>query len=274
MAIRNILFQAFEGPAGKSVEDAAFSLAEIHGATLTALSVFDNTPIPSYVIPYVPANVAESYIDESRAAAKVLEERIKTREAATGIQAEWRYREGDVRAVFTQHAHYTDLLVVAQGTGDDVPIGPALNLAGDLVLTAGRPILVVPWHGVKTPIGKRVLVGWNGSTEATRAINDALPILEKADAVKVITVGEDEGRHLPGAEIAQHLARHGVKAEADRAGDNDGPASASLLFEAKDFGADLLVCGAWGHSRMFETVLGGVTRDLLRSMELPLLLSH
>lgn len=274
MSIRNILFHAFEGQAGQAVENAAFSLAETHGATLTALSVVDNTPIPSYVVPYVPANLAESYIDESRAAAKLIEDRIKAREAATGIQTEWRYREGEVRATFTQHAHYTDIVVLAQGTGDDVPIGPSLNLAGDLVLTAGRPVLVVPWRGFGNPIGKRVLVGWNGSTEATRAINDALPILVKADAVKVITVGEDEGRHLPGAEIAQHLARHGVKAEADRAGDNDGSASASLLFEAKDFGADLLVCGAWGHSRMFETVLGGVTRDLLRSMELPLLLSH
>ncbi|MGE0667810.1 MAG: universal stress protein [Sphingomonadales bacterium] len=274
MAIRNILFHAFEGDGGKAVEDAAFALAQAHGASLTALSVVDNMPIPSYVVPYMPSNLAESYVDESRAAARQLEARVKAREADTGIRVEWRYREGDVRALFAQHAHYTDMVMVGQGTGDDVPIGPAANLPGDLVLTAGRPVLVVPFRGAPSGIGRRVIIGWNASKEAARALNDALPILEKADAVKVLTVGEDDGRHLPGADIALHLARHGVKAEADHVHDSDGPAAATLMFEARDFAADLLVCGAWGHSRVIETVLGGVTRDLLRSMELPLLLSH
>ena len=274
MAIRNILFHALEGDGGKSIEDAAFALAQLHGASLTALSVVDNMPIPSHVAPYVPANLTESYVDESRAAAKKIEARIKSREDSTGVRTEWRYREGDVRAIFAQHAHYADIILVGQGTGDDVPIGPAANLPGDLVLTAGRPVLVVPWHGAPSVIGKRVVIGWNASKEATRALNDALPILEKAEAVKVLTVGEEDGRHLPGADIALHLARHGIKAEADHVNDSDGPAAATLTFEAKDFAADLLVCGAWGHSRVFETVLGGVTRDLLRDMQLPLLLSH
>ncbi|MEN3976683.1 universal stress protein [Emcibacter sp. SYSU 3D8] len=274
MAIRNILFHAFEGQAGQSIEDVAFSLAQLHGASLTALCVIENMLMPSYVVPYVPANIAESYIDEARAAARKIEERIKAREAATGIRTEWRYHEGDIRAIFAQHSHYTDLVLLAQGTGDDVPIGPANNLPGDLVLTAGRPVMVVPWHGASLTVGKRVIIGWNSSKEATRALNDALPILEKADAVKVLTIGDDDSRHIPGAEIAQHLARHGVNAEADHVADADGSPGSALVFEAKDFGADLLVCGAWGHSRMFETVLGGVTRDLLRGMELPLLLSH
>jgi nucleotide-binding universal stress UspA family protein len=274
MAIRNILFHAFEGEAGKAVEDVAFGLAQAHGATLTALNVVDNAPIPSYVVPYVPTNLTEVYIDEARAAAQQVEARVRVQERATGIETEWRYREGDIRAVFTRHAHYTDIIVLAQGTGSDVPVGPYLNLPDDLVLTAGRPVLVVPWKGAGASVGRRVLVGWNGSTEATRAVNDALPILEKADAVKILSVGEREDGHIPGAEIAQHLARHGVKAEADHVPDPEGSPADALLFEAQDFGADLIVCGAWGHSRMLETVLGGVTRDLLRKMELPLLLSH
>jgi nucleotide-binding universal stress UspA family protein len=272
MAIRNILFHAFEGAAGEAVEDAAFGLAATHGASLTALSVVDNTPIPAYVVPYVPPNLAESYVEESRALARQIEERVRAKETSTGLPVEWRYREGDIRAVFAQHAHYTDIAVVARG-GEDAPVGPALNLPGDLVLTAGRPVLVVPPAGVAR-IGSRVLIGWNGSTEATRAVNDAMPILQKADAVKVLTVGDEDTRHLPGAEISQHLARHGVRAEADHAIETDSSTYESLMFEVKDFAADLLVCGAWGHSRMFETVLGGVTRDLLRRAEVPLLLSH
>ncbi len=274
MAIRNILFHAFEGPAGQLLEDAAVAFASAHGATLTALCVIDNAPIPSYVAPYMPTNLAETYVEESRATAKQIENRVRAREAASGVSIEWRYREGDIRAIFTQHAHYTDIVMLAQGRSGEETIGPALNLPGDLVLTAGRPVLVLPWSGASATLGRRVLIGWNGSTEATRAVNDALPILQQADAVKVLTVGEEEGRHIPGAEITRHLARHGVKAEADHVPDSDGPAAATLIFKAKDFEADLVVCGAWGHSRMFETVLGGVTRDLLRGMELPLLLSH
>lgn len=274
MAIRNILFHAFEGEGGRSVENAAFALAEAHGASLTALSVVDSMPIPAYAVGYVSTDLTESYIAESRAAARLVEERLRAREGETGVRLEWRYREGDIRALFSQHAHYTDLVMVAQGTGDGVPAGLVPNLPGDLVLTTGRPVLVVPWNGAPSTIGKRVVVGWNGSKEAARALNDALPLLEKADAVKVLTVGEDDGRHLPGADIAQHLARHGVKAEADHVPKVEAPPAAILSAEAKDFGADLLVCGAWGHSRVFETVLGGVTRDLLRAMELPLLLSH
>ncbi len=274
MAIRNILFHAFDGDGGRSVEDAAFALAEAHGASLTALSVVDAMPIPSYAVAYVSTDLTENYIAESRAAAQLVEERLKAREAASGVRVEWRYREGDIRALFNQHAHYTDLVMLAQGTGDAVPAGLVPNLPGDLVLTAGRPVVVVPWTGAPSSIGKRVLVGWNASREAARALNDALPLLEKAEAVKVLTVSQGDGRHLPGAEIAQHLARHGVKAEADQVPKVEAPPATILSAEAKDFGADLLVCGAWGHSRVFETVLGGVTRDLLRRMELPLLLSH
>ncbi|MFN3232553.1 MAG: universal stress protein [Alphaproteobacteria bacterium] len=274
MAIRNILFHAFEGDAGKAVEDVAFDLAEQHGATLTALSIIDNTPIPAYVTPYVPANLAETYIGEARDMAQAVEARVKAREKSTGIETEWRAREGDIRGVFAQHAHYTDLCVLAQGAGDDIPVGPALNLAGDMVLAAGRPILVVPWKGTSAPIGNRILVAWNGSKEAARAVHDALPLLEAADAVKVLTVGPETTGHIPGAEIATHLARHGVKVEADHAIERDMSTSESLAAEAADFAADMMVCGAWGHSRMLETVLGGVTRDLLHEVPVPLFLAH
>ncbi len=274
MAIRNILFHAFEGDAGKAVEDVAYDLAAQHGASLTALSIIDNTPIPAYVMPYVPANLAETYVDEARTTSQTVEERVRAREKSTGIETEWRAREGDIRAVFSQHAHYTDLCVLAQGAGHDVPVGPALNLPGDLVLSAGRPILVVPWKGVPGSIGSRIMIAWNGSKEAARAVHDALPLLETADAVKVLTVGPEQTGHIPGAEIAGHLARHGVRVEADHAIERDMSTSESLAAEAADFAADVMVCGAWGHSRVLETVLGGVTRDLLHEVPVPLLLSH
>ena len=274
MTIRNILYHGFNGEAGEAVEQAAIRLADDHDASLTALSVVDNTPIPTYVMPYVPVNMAETYIDEARADAQKVKARCAESERTSGRSIEWRYAEGDIRAVFTQQARYTDLCVLAQGAGDNVPVGPSLNLPSDLVMSSGRPVLVVPWNWSGSHIGKRVVISWNGSKEATRALHDSMPILEKADAVKVITVGPEETRHIPGAETAQHLAQHGVNVEADHVIERDRSTAEAICDSVRDFGADLLVGGAWGHSRMLQTIMGGVTHDLLNNPPAPLFLSH
>jgi nucleotide-binding universal stress UspA family protein len=274
MTIRNILYHGFNGKAGDAVERAAVLLANDYDASLTALSVVDNTPIPTYVMPYVPVNMPESYIDEARADAQKVKARCTESERTSGRSIEWRYAEGNLRAIFTQHARYTDLCVLAQGAGDNVPVGPSLNLPSDLVLSTGRPILVVPWNWNGSHIGKLVVVAWDASREATRALHDSMSILERADAVKVITVGPEKTRHISGAETAQHLAHHGVKVEAEHIIERDRSTAEAICDAVKDFGADLLVSGAWGHSRMLQTIMGGVTRDLLHNPPAPLFLSH
>ena len=274
MAIRDVLFHAFEGESGEAVQNAATTIAVEHNATLTGLSVVDNAPIPTYVMPYAPVNMAESFIEDARVEAKKTGERVGAGESKSGVRTEWRYAEGNIREVFAVHARYTDLIVLAQGAGKNVPPGPALNLPGDLVLSAGRPILVVPWSWSGETIGKRVVVAWDASKEATRAMHDAMDILEKADAVKVLTVGPEETRHLPGAETAAHLSEHGVRAEADHVIERDLSTGEAIVQAARDFNADMIVSGAWGHSRVLETIMGGVTRYLLQHPPVPLFMSH
>jgi nucleotide-binding universal stress UspA family protein len=137
---------------------------------------------------------------------------------------------------------------------------------------------VVPYIGAATPPGKRVIVAWNGGREAARAVNDALPLLVAADQVDVVCVnpgrGEEDDADLPGADLCLHLARHGVKAEAQELVASDIEAGDLLLSRAADSGADLIVMGAYGHARWREVVLGGVTRQLLNQMTVPVFMSH
>jgi len=145
-----------------------------------------------------------------------------------------------------------------------------------LALGVGRPVLIVPRYGTFETVGERVLVAWNGSREATRAVHDALPLLKLASSVTVLSIDpeHDTGDRIPGADIALHLARHGVAAEGMSTVGLDISVGDLLLSRAADLGADLIVMGAYGHSRVRELVLGGATRHILQHMTVPVLMSH
>jgi nucleotide-binding universal stress UspA family protein len=144
-------------------------------------------------------------------------------------------------------------------------------------VTAGRPLLLVPYVGTYRKVGAKVLVGWAGTREATRAVHDSLALIEPDGDVTVLTIETTRPASdvIPGADIAAHLARHGLRVSAARTVVTDGLTPADALLDyASDLGADLLVVGGYGHSRMREMILGGVTRDLLRHMTVPVLMSH
>ncbi|TDI60479.1 MAG: universal stress protein [Alphaproteobacteria bacterium] len=274
MTYKDILFHAFEGEAGQNVQAAAIGLAKKQGAQVTGISVVDNTPIPSYVVPYVPANLGDTYLEEARRVAKSLLKQVEEAGRQNDVKVEWRYVEGDIRGVINLHSRYTDIVVLGQGAGDDVPIGPALNLADDLILSSSKPILSIPWQGDHANFGDTVVVAWNSSAQSSRAVQDALPILTNAAKVHVLTVGEENPSHLPGAEITAHLVRHGVNAEAAHLVRTSEAVGETILNYVAETGSDMIVCGGWGHSRLLETVMGGVTRHLLRHMTVPVLMSH
>ncbi len=147
-----------------------------------------------------------------------------------------------------------------------------------MALAVGRPVLVVPYAGRFEACGRRVLVAWNASRAATRAVNDAMPLLAGAETVTVLCVDPDEDRRahgdVPGADVAVHLARHGVKARVESTASGGIGVGNAVLSRASDIGADLLVMGAYGHTRVRELLLGGATRTILESMTVPVLLSH
>ena len=141
---------------------------------------------------------------------------------------------------------------------------------------SGRPVIVVPYIQ-KAPLKlERVMVCWDGSRAAARAIADAIPFLERARRVEVVIIANERGKQdeIEGADMGQHLARHGLSAEVKRTVADDVDVADMLLSHAADSGTDFIVMGGYGHSRLREFVLGGVTRSILRTMTAPVLMSH
>ena len=139
----------------------------------------------------------------------------------------------------------------------------------------GRPLVVVPYIQKRGLTLERVLACWDGSRTAARAIADAMPFLERAKAVDVVIVAEErKSDEMTGANMSEHLARHGVAANVKRIAKGDIAIEDALLSYAADSGADFMVMGGYGHSRLREFILGGVTRGILASMTVPVLMSH
>jgi nucleotide-binding universal stress UspA family protein len=193
-------------------------------------------------------------------------------------RAEWRTAHGFPTDVAAVHARYADLVILGQIDPTDRTAAIDSPRPEDVALSAGRPVLVIPYVGKFRSLGQRVLCGWNASREATRALNDALPLLRTADSVTVMTIdpliSREAHGEVPGADIALHLSRHRVRVSTEATVSGGIGVGNVLLSRASDLAADLLVMGAYGHSRLRELVLGGATRIVLESMTLPVLMSH
>ena len=174
-------------------------------------------------------------------------------------------------------ARYADLVVLGQTDTDEVLPAMMSDFPEYVVMYAGRPVLIVPYAGSFEHIGKKILVAWDGSMEASRAINGALPFLRQAHEVKVVVFNADKQVNVhgeqPGADIALYLARHGVNVDVLQE-TTDQDSGNALLSLAADTFADLLVMGCYAHSRFREVLLGGASRTVLESMTLPVLMAH
>ena len=280
MSYKDLLVVLGSDAASRGRMALAAALSERFAAHLVGLYPFPVPDIPRTLGYYNPSLFDPIFRELREKAQEVCDrEREAFEHAASlrGLSAEWRVTEG-LEADPAVHARYVDLTILGQldpDGGDTELIRPRPEL---VALASGRPILAVPYAGQFETVGRRVLIGWNATREATRAVNDAMPLLAAADVVTVLTIdareGPDAHGELPGADISLHLARHGVKATIERTVSAGVPAGEVLLSRAADLGADLLVIGAYGHSRMRELLLGGATRSILRSMTLPVLMSH
>jgi nucleotide-binding universal stress UspA family protein len=277
MQYQDILVHIDDGAATPGRLEVALELAERFDAHLTGVYVDPGLALPTLIDVPVSPNLIEELENEHRERRDRAEQQFRQTVERSAVKSEWRLAEGELGETLSRHARYVDLMVIGQEGADDqkMVIG---GLPDTVALTCGRPVLVVPYIGVKSAPGKHVIVAWNGSREAARAVNDALPILKGADKVAVMCAnpqrGELEGADLPGADLSLHLARHGVKAEAQTLEASDVEIGDLLLSRAADHGADLIVMGAYGHARWREVVLGGVTRQLLEQMTVPVFMSH
>ena len=194
-----------------------------------------------------------------------------------GASAESRIVESGLavlNALFAQFARHFDLSVVGQtehGKGVPEEIFPETVLFG-----SGRPVLVVPYIQKAGLNLNRVLVCWDESRAAARAVGDAMPFLARSKSIDVVTMvrNEEPRDELPGIDIAHHLARHKLKVDFKRIVAKDLDVANTILSHAADTGADLIVMGGYGHSKVREFILGGVTRGIFESLTVPALISH
>jgi nucleotide-binding universal stress UspA family protein len=190
----------------------------------------------------------------------------------SGVETGWRSIFGPPSAAIVQGAIAADLAIV--GPGDRSLLGNlSVASAGDVVLRSGRPVLVVP-EGVSTFDAKSVVVAWKDTPEAQRAVADALPFLKGASSVVVLAIDENDESKPGHAEAVAFLLRHGIAAKSESIPSKGADIGEVLLSYAKQKSAGLIVAGAYGHSRVREWVLGGVTRALLNNETVPVLFSH
>jgi len=190
--------------------------------------------------------------------------------AGADVKAVWRDTTGRETDVVASAGRLTDLIIIGRPDAEtETPLAATLDAA---LFDTGRPVLVAP-PAVPPSIGARAVLAWNGSAQAARVVAGALPILRKAEQVTVVTVGEI-GRSPSATDLVAYLGRHDVRATHEAIAADHGPVGAALLKHAKQIQADLLIMGAYGHSRLREMILGGATRDVLGVSDLPLLMAH
>jgi nucleotide-binding universal stress UspA family protein len=256
--------------------DYAVSLGASFGAHLVGVSFIYDPVIPDGTLGGIPVDVIELQREENSREAKAAAERFDARAKAAGVSVETRLLEGSVgggATRFGEMARRFDLAVIGQaqrehGASEELMIEAAL-------FESGRPLVVVPYIQKQELKLDRVIVGWDGSRTAARAVADAMPFLERAKAVDIVVVAEERKQEeIAGTSMIAHLARHGITATARHTAKGDISVENVILSYAADNAADFLVMGGYGHSRLREFILGGVTRGILASMTLPVLMSH
>lgn len=276
MAFKDILVYVDATKTAPVCLDVATRLAEADDAHITALHVSAPPFVMADFGPGGATEVIQWQEDQARLMAERAEKEVAAARQRSGREIEWHRATGEIAPTVQLHGHYADLIVVGQGRREEDQSAVADVLPEMVIMGCGRPALVVPMYGTFPTIGERVLIAWNRSREASRAVHDALPFLTRAKSVQILEVNPPTERepHLAGADIALHLTRHGVKAESEGATVSDIDVGATILSRAADLGVDLLIIGAYGHSRLRELILGGATRHILQHMTVPVLMSH
>jgi nucleotide-binding universal stress UspA family protein len=278
MPYRDILVVIGNAAGAAQCAAPAAALAAAFGARLTGFFATGYPISTAYGDLSGWAQLVDAYMEAQRAEASAAEAAFRQQLAACKLTGEWFYREAEATASVVAEAALFDLVIIGQPNPDAALVGASGLRPEEIVLGGGRPVLVVPYAGDFRELGKRVLIAWNRRREAVRALHDAMPVLERAEAVTVLEVDPAEAilsEPVISAEaVAAALTRRGIKAKAETEASGGVAVDDVLLSRAGDLGADLLVMGAYGHSRLREYVLGGVSRGVFRQMTIPVLMAH
>ncbi|WP_170921008.1 universal stress protein [Enhydrobacter aerosaccus] len=254
----------------------ATNLAVRFGSHLVGLHVRAPFQPPAYFDgSFVMDELFKIYEDTTASDQKAALEAFTAATQGRGIVVESQTLDGAVDRVVARRARCADLTVLGQAS-PEMPGSTPPDLPEVVALSSGRPTLVVPYVEIRQPIGENVLLCWNSSRESARAASDALPVLKTAKKVTVLAFrsGQEEDDETDVKAACEWLGRHGVKAAPSDEAAGDVDIGDLVLSRAADLDADLIVMGVYGHTRVREMVLGGVSRTLLRSMTVPVLMAH
>lgn len=271
--MKTILLHIHDDTAQESRMQAAFDLARATGAHITCLQV---TSLGEYVsMDMLGGNyVATAGLDIIRAQEDEVRARIEARLTAEGLPWDWRRAEGDAVTGLLSASRLADVIIVSlpalgrRAMGDPLPIVP------DLAINSRVPVLAVPASTARFESTGRAMVAWDGSHEAAMALCSARPLLALVGEVHVVTVEEKAKRDFPPLDASEYLSRHGIGSEIHEWPRKGRTVEEALAAAALELQADWIVMGAFGHSRLRETIFGGVTRYLLAEARVPLLLAH
>lgn len=278
--IKDVLLATTRTKGDDAALAAALALATHQNAHLAVLVAIEMPiPLPSEWGAGPPGFYTDLY-DESRARSEALAAGFRARLAQAQIATEVRVEDSLIRPslrLAAMHARHADLAVMAAAAGNEErsTVG---NLFIDLLMDAGRPVLLVPPEFKAVQPAERVVIAWQPTREASRAVHDALPLMRAAKGIDVLVVDPQVGQAAhgeePGADIAAHLTRHGLNVRVVVQPRMGQSVATTILRHVDEIGAQLLVAGGYSHSRFHEQVLGGVTRDLLGAARVPVLFSH
>ena len=279
MTYKTILVSLNDVPRADAMIDAAAQIAKTFDSHLIGCYVIPSVmvyPEIGFASPYAVDDTRQQYFKTNIA---IVKERFEAKLRRDGLKGEWRTVNtlySEIAPSVMEHGRAADLIMVSQIVEDQLAnIEP--GLVERVVMESGRPVLIIPQKGTLEEI-KSVVVGFNATREATRALFDGLPLLRSAKEVRVVWVDPNQERsvagEVPGAEAAATLARHGVRATAEGLAAGGINAGEALLQHVNDLGAELLVMGAYAHSRMREYIFGGASQHVLAHAKVPVLMSH
>jgi nucleotide-binding universal stress UspA family protein len=276
MALKDIL-TIVDLAGSQSAVKYALDLAASNDAHATGLAISFEPVVPAFAAAPMPVDYLQAAHEQAIAAAKEAQKNFDELARVAAVKSESRTAEiltgGPLEGVL-QHCRTTDMVVVGQ-VNPDAPEPMRELLIETLLFESGVPVLLVPYIGVAKSTANNVLIGWDGSSTATRAIHASLPMLAKAEKITVLVV--EKNAHpdsQPGAEIATYLARHNLDVTIDVITNPQAGIADTLLNYISDHGNDLVVMGGYGHSRLREFLFGGATREILAAMTVPVLMAH
>jgi nucleotide-binding universal stress UspA family protein len=253
--------------------NVALGIAKAHQAHLIAL--YNASPVS---MPQTGRGASREYLAEATEIAyeKALTVRAEIEEvsAKANVPVEWRIGEGDHIKVLSQHALAVDLVIVSHAKADELEDRITFHIPENTVLYSGCPVLVIPQKYKVLIPGTHIMIAWKGCSESLLAARDAMPLLKIAEKVTLFTVVKPSQESIEEQEFANFLSRHDVLVNVARDESSAGNVGESILKNAKDFEADLIVMGAYGHSKLHEVAFGSITKYVTAHMTVPVLLSH